>query len=115
METENNNCENRYILSCDELADICGMQVDEIKNSLIPDELISLSGLKKGMSSGTVKKFLLKKGVSYSPVILSHINMRGGIGKTQLLFRLQPGQKSMVLKPALLIWILKRHRHLHSG
>lgn len=72
----------KYLLTCEELADLCGTTENKIKKKLNRNESLSIRGGKTGILPFVVKKFLKENGIDYSCQVLAIINMRGGIGKT---------------------------------
>lgn len=72
----------KYLLTCEELADLCGATENKIKKKLNRNESLSIRGGKTGILPFVVKKFLKENGIDYSCQIVAIINMRGGIGKT---------------------------------
>lgn len=82
MESKDSDLQHKYVLTYDELTDLCGNLTNKNKELLKQKESIPLPGGKTGIPAYVVKEFLKKKGIKYSHHVLSHINMRGGIGKT---------------------------------
>ncbi len=72
----------KYLLTCEELAVLCGTTENKIKDNLNQNESLSIRGGKTGILPFVVKKFLKKNGIDYSCQVVAIINMRGGIGKT---------------------------------
>ena len=72
----------KYVLTCGELATLCGITEDKIKENLEQNESLHIRGGKTGIPPFVVKKYLNKKGFDYSSHVVAVINMRGGIGKT---------------------------------
>jgi len=72
----------KYVLTCEELADLCGTTENKIKENFNQSEILSIRGGKTVIPPFAVKFFLKKKGFDYSCHVLAIINMRGGIGKT---------------------------------
>ena len=72
----------KYVLTCEELADLCGTTENEIKEHFNQSEILSIRGGKTIIPPIVVKNFLKKNGFDYSCHVLAIINMRGGIGKT---------------------------------
>ncbi len=74
--------QHKYVLTSEELADLCGTTENEIKENLNQSESLSIRGGKTGIYPFVVKTLLKKKGIDYSCQVLAIVNMRGGIGKT---------------------------------
>ena len=74
--------QHKYILTSEELADLCGTTENGIKENLNQSESLCIRGGKTGIYPSVVKKFLKKNGIDYSCQVLAIVNMRGGIGKT---------------------------------
>jgi chromosome partitioning protein len=72
----------RYLLTADELAQLLGADVSEVKGSFDAGHLVLLGGNKKGIRPAAVRQYLARSGFAYPFRIVAHINMRGGIGKT---------------------------------
>ncbi len=76
------NLQHKYVLTCEELADLCGTTENEIKENLNQNDCLLMRGGKTGIPPLVVKKYLMKNGIDYTCRVLAIINMRGGIGKT---------------------------------
>lgn len=72
----------RYLLTLGELYSIVGGDEDTLRNAFRQHEIIERGGRKSGIQPAAVKRYLSQRGVDYSFRIISHINLRGGIGKT---------------------------------
>ena len=66
----------RYILTLGELESLIG------KTRLAKEVLTHLGGGRWGVPPEIVREQLLKKGYRYSPKVVVHVNLKGGIGKT---------------------------------
>ncbi len=102
MPDQDNGSENSYILTCEELADLFQASVDEIKEQAGHDDLIMLPGGKTGILPRKVKSILKEKGFDYSRKVISHINMRGGIGKTTATISLATRAKQYGFKTCII-------------
>ena len=82
MNNTEQSLQYKYVLTCEELADLCGTTENKIKENFNQSEILSIRGGKTVIPPFAVKFFLKKKGFDYSCHVLAIINMRGGIGKT---------------------------------
>ncbi len=102
MQDQSDEPLNKYILTCEELADLCQTPVDNIKELATGNNLIMLPGRKTGISPVKVKNILKEKGVDYTCKVISHINMRGGIGKTTATISLATRAKQYGFKTCII-------------
>ncbi|MBF0518239.1 MAG: hypothetical protein HQK92_00775, partial [Nitrospirae bacterium] len=72
----------KYLLTVGELSNFTGDSENAVKDFFQPQELIERGGRKSGIHPAAVKRYLSQRGVDYSFKVVSHINLRGGIGKT---------------------------------
>ncbi len=82
MKKKDENSQHKYILTYNELSDLCGIGIMTLDGFFEQEDCISIPGGKTGIPPYLVKMFLKENGVNYSCQVLSYINMRGGIGKT---------------------------------
>lgn len=71
----------KYILTPSELAHVVGKSLPAISKHF-RDQTIPLLGRRAGLHPDHVKEYLKKEGVDYSFRVISHLNLRGGCGKT---------------------------------
>lgn len=73
---------NKYLLTPTELASVVGKSVAGVSKAFKDLETVELAGRRVGLPPESVRRYLEKEGVSYKFKTLSHLNLRGGIGKT---------------------------------
>lgn len=71
----------KYLLTPSELAEVVKKSLPAISKHF-RDQTIPLSGRRAGIHPDQVKEYLKKAGMDYSFKVISHLNLRGGCGKT---------------------------------
>lgn len=72
----------KYLLTPTELASVVGKSVPGVSKAFKDFETVELAGRRVGLPPELVRQYLEKEGVNYSFRTISHLNLRGGIGKT---------------------------------
>jgi chromosome partitioning protein len=71
-----------YMLTPTELADSVGITQATLSKQLSPYQLPPITGKSYGVPPKLVREYLEKRGFIFEKRVISHMNMRGGIGKT---------------------------------
>lgn len=71
----------KYALSPSELAELCKKKLPAVSMHF-RDRTIPMGGKRAGINPGDIKEFLKKRGADYSFKVISHLNLKGGCGKT---------------------------------
>ena len=91
-----------YLLSLNELADLLNENRDDLKKQLNSEGIQSESGGRTFVSGEQVRECLQIKGHSFAPTVISHLNLKGGIGKTTASISLASRAKSYGYKTCIL-------------
>ncbi|QEP42242.1 ParA family protein [Ectothiorhodospiraceae bacterium BW-2] len=72
----------RYLLTLQELARLQGCEVAQLAERFTAEELVSLPGNRRALSFEAVRRYLQQQGHTYRSLVVAHVNLRGGVGKT---------------------------------